>query len=337
MWLYLLVLIGTVVVIVVPAQTIDGVFLALIAAIFVTAGFTIIMMFVTHVRLMAILGEPPKIIQLVISLLIGIAVWFPSAWVSLALYSWLNSAVGPVPLPFTAVSPTSLLIQNTLIVPLAQGLLFWAYIQRAAEGLHRPVWGVVLTAALFAGYGLFTSDLATSAMPGLLLVGLCAAFVVYLTRSAWCGIAVMMTYGLVWTLNEVPTSFMQTMLASYFGGATQASDPFSVRWLLLVIVGGFIGFILLQILRVIAASPDKPAGLRSAPKPLWWLPMALSILILVAGVYSEILLRDLNYVKGQTPVQTAPIVTRTPTPVGPAPVVVPKFPSQAPQATNQKP
>jgi hypothetical protein len=256
----------------------------------------------------------------------------------LSIYAWLYSAVGPLPLPsILDAPPAAFLIQSGLVAPLAQGLLFWAFIQRAAEGLNR-VRGALLAAALYAACGLYTHNLATSSIPGLLIIGLLAAFAVYITRSAWCGIAVTATYGVLWALNEMPTSFLQNLMAGYFGDQSQATNPFSVRWLLLVAVSGFIAFILFQVLRVTAAARSKRAMPRSAPKRLWWIPLVIGVLLVAGGVYGEVVAR-VSYGQYVTQPQyvPAPAATATSAPGAAPPVQVPRPPSQTPQGANEQP
>ena len=128
MWLYCLVLIGAIIVSA-NLYTIDVVFLRLIGSIFVTAGFTAALMFASRIRPTAIFGERPTARQVIISLLIGLAAWVPSAWVMLSIYAGLYSAVGPLPLPsILDAPPAAFLLQGGLIAPLAQGLLFWGFI-----------------------------------------------------------------------------------------------------------------------------------------------------------------------------------------------------------------
>ncbi len=336
LWLYCLVMVGAVVVTVLQ-YNVDVVWLRLIVSVFVSAGFTAAVMFASHIRPTAIFGARPTARQVILSLLIGLAAWFPSAWIMLSIYAWLYSAVGPLPSFILDAPPVWFLIQNGLIAPLAQGLLFWAFIQRAAEGLSR-VRGALLTAVLYAVFGLFTHNLATSSIPGLLIIGLLAAFVVYHTRSAWCGIAVTATYGVLWALNEMPTSFLQSLMAGYFGDQSQATNPFSARWLLLVAVSSFIAIILFQVLRVTEAAGSKRAMPRSAPKRLWWIPLVIGALLVVGGVYGEIeeRLRYGQYMT-QPQVAPAPAATMTPAPGAVPPVQVPKSASQTPQSANEQP
>jgi hypothetical protein len=339
MCLYCLVLIGSIVV-ATSLYNIDVVFLRLVSSIFITAGFTAALMFTSRIRPTAIFGERPTTRQVILSLLIGLFACLPSFWIMTVFYAWLYSAVGPLPYPFTDAPASMFLLEYSLVVPLAQGLLFWAFIQRAAEGLSR-VRGALLAAVLYATYGLFTHNLTTSSMPGLLIVGLLAAFAVYTTRSAWCGIALTATYGVLSALNEMPPAiqpiFWQQIMAGYFGNQSQATNPFSVRWLLLVAVTGFIAFILFQILRVTAAARSEQTLPRSAPKLLWWLPLVISVLLLAVGVYGEMVTR-LSYGQYINQLQRAPTAQRTATTVpGQAPPVqVPKAPSQTPQGADQQ-
>src|SRR5262249_50790650 len=128
-----------------------------------------------------------------------------------------------------------------VIVPVAQGLLFWGYIQRAGEQIG-PARGALLAAALYAIYGLVTTELGLGSIPGLLLVGLLAAFITYYIGSTWCGIAVLAGYGVAWPLLQKP-------LVDYVG-LSELGNPLSIRWLLAVAVSGFVAFILFQAIRL---------------------------------------------------------------------------------------
>jgi hypothetical protein len=305
MWLYCLVLLGTTLIVIPLAFHIDVVFLRMVSTLFATLGFTIIAIYLTHTRPGLILGPLPAPITLLISLLAGLAIWLPAVWIMFAVYTWLDNAVGLLPAPMlTTATLFAVLLQAAIIVPLAQGLLFWGYIQRAGERLGKAH-GAVLAATLFALYGLVTSELGLGSIPGLLLVGLLAAFITYYTGSAWCGIAVLAGYGIAWPLLQKP-------FVDYLG--PQLGNPLSIRWLLGVAISGFVAFILFQAIRVRAGEKPQPAGSARAPKGLWWLPLAISIALVVLGAYSELALRAST---GRTAPQIVPLRPDVP------PVVIP--------------
>jgi hypothetical protein len=282
LWLYCLVVLGTAAIVIPLAYSIDVLVPRLMAALVAVAGFTFVAMMISRISPAALFGRPPTSISLVLSLLIGLAIWIPASWIRFTIYIGLNSVLGPLPPPLpTNAPPLSVLIQAGVIIPLCHGFLFWAYIQRAAEGLGRRR-GAILVAALYGIYGLFTAEGALSSVPELFVVGLFAAFAVYYTNSAWPGILVLSGYGAARVLLE-------DTLFNFLGD--QFINPFSVRWLLIVVVTAFIAFILFQVVRLRAAVQTEAAEARVAPKRLWWIPLAISAALFLVGVYGELTLR----------------------------------------------
>jgi membrane protease YdiL (CAAX protease family) len=313
MWLYCLVVLGTAAIVIPLAYSIDVLLPRLMAALVAAAGFTFAAVIIGRLSPVALFGQPPLRSSLVLSLLIGLAIWVPASWIRFTIYIWLNSAVGllPPPMPSNA-PPLSVLFQAAVIIPLCHGFLFWGYIQRAAEGLDR-LRAAVLAAALFGLYGLFTAEGALSSVPEMFVVGLLAALAVYYTNSAWPGILVLSGYGAARILLE-------DTLFTFLG--EQFINPFSVRWLLIVAVTAFIAFILFQALRLRAAAPRETTEVRTAPKPLWWIPLAISVVLFLVGAYGELALR-------LSARPNAPLVT-TPR-SGAPPVVIPPTATNAPR------
>ena len=310
MWLYCLVVLGTAAIVIPLAYSIDVLVPRLMAALVAVAGFTFVAVLVSRISPSAIFGRPPTSLSLVLSLLIGLAIWVPASWIRFTIYNWLNLAVGVLPPPLQSTAPPfSILLQAGAIIPLCHGFLFWAYIQRAAEALGRTR-GVVLAAALYGIYGLFTAEGALSSVPEMFVVGLLAAFVVYYTDSAWAGILVLSGYGAARILLE-------DVLFSFLGD--QFIYPFSIRWLLIVAVTAFIAFILFQAIRLRASPQRETAEVPAAPKRLWWIPLAISTALFLVGAYGELALR--LSARPNTPPVTTP---RS----GAPPVVIP------PTATN---
>ena len=119
----------------------------------------------------------------------------------------------------------------------------------------------MLAAVLYALYGLFTTEAAFSGVPELLLVGLLAAFTVYAMDSAWYGPAVIAGYGVARTLLE-------TTLFNYLGD--QFGFLLGGRWLLIVVITGFVAFILFQVIRVSTLGRIEKDPLRAMPRRFWW-------------------------------------------------------------------
>jgi hypothetical protein len=300
MWLYLLVWIGTSTLTISLARNIDVVFLRLIATLFVTAGFTFGAVYYNKVNLTAIYGRAPTVLGLILSLLMGTAVWIPASWIMLIVYTALESWLGVLPPLLTQADVSQLIVQIVVFVPMTQGILFWAYIQRAAEGIGR-VRGAVLAAILFAFYGLITADLGFSSVVGFLPLGLLAAFSVYLTGSAWCGTAVLSGYGIA--------SLFQGNFFDFIG-PDQFGQPFSPRWILIVVITAFIAFILLQVLRATTKAEIDPHYAR--PRRFWWLPLAISVAFFLFSSAGEIALRDASRRAQQRPAPTSPGSTSPP-------------------------
>jgi hypothetical protein len=312
MWLYLLVWLGTSALTISLSRNIDVIFLRLLATLFITAGFTFGAVYYNKVSLSAIYGRPPTIPGLILSLLMGAAIWVPSSWIMLIVYIALESWIGVLPPLLTQADVSQLFIQIVVFVPMTQGLLFWAYIQRAAEGIGRAR-GAALAATLFAFYGLITADLGLSSVVGILPLGVLAAFSVYLTGSAWCGTAVLSGYGVA--------SLLQGNLFNFIG-PDQFGIPFSPRWLLIVVITAFVAFILLQVLR--ATTKGEIDSRRARPRPLWWLPLTLSIAFFLLSGLGEIALRDASRRAQQRPAPASPGSTSPPIgPVTPTPIVTP--------------
>jgi len=312
LWLYLLVFIATAAIFGALSYNVDPLFLRLLASILVTAGFTVAAMFITDARPSTIFGRRPTIRFLILSLLAGLAIWVPATWVRFLVYSVLNEVFGVLPPPMqTTASPTAILVQAGIIIPLCQTVLFWAYIQRAAEGISKAR-GALLAAVLYALYGLFTTEAAFSGVPELLLVGLLAAFTVYAMDSAWYGFMVIAGYGMARTLFE-------TTLFTYLGD--QFGFLLGIRWLLVVAITGFAAFILFQIIRVSTLDRAEKNPYRAAPKRLWGIPLFLIIVAFALGTYGEVILRQANAPRpvvprstGSTTAPIAPTPNPTPTP-----------------------
>jgi membrane protease YdiL (CAAX protease family) len=321
LWLYLAVLVSTALIISL-AFNIDVGFLNLMAVLLACFGLTIGALFITNVRPSTLFGQRPARRSLIISLLAGLAVWVPASWLQVSIWHYVNVAIGPLrpPLPSTA-APWAILLQVVLIIPLCEGLLFWAYLQRAAEGLGRAR-GALLAALLYAAYGtILSAGVGVSAFPALLIVGLAAAFATCFTGSAWCGIAVLVGYG-------AGSPLLESALFDYLG--PQYVMEFSFRWLLVVVVTAFITFILIQALRVIGPGGAAIDTRRERPKALWLVPLVISILFLLFIAYGEYVLRVSQRALSGGSTTPGSLVQPVVPPGQPSPQ-----PSQTPQAGNQ--
>src|SRR5262245_39208032 len=150
--------------------------------------------------------------------------------------------------------------------------------------------GSFLAAALYALYGLFSTDLGISIIPGLFIVGLLAAITVSMTRSAWQGMAILAGYNLGWVLLQTPV-----LAFAGNGSLAELNNTFNIRWLFITAISAFVAFILFQVIRARATAVTRTELPRQQPGQYWWAPLALSGVLLVVVMASEIFLRSANY------------------------------------------
>lgn len=284
-WLYLSVLLFTTIIIVGLPQNIDVRLLRLLAALILAGGGTMLALFLTNTGLGAIFGRRPRPGALILSLLTGAALWLPVSWLLIVVDGLLDVSLGFLPAPRalqSGVSTIALIVQFGLVVPLCQGLLFWAFIQRAAEGVGSMT-GATLTAVLFALYGLVSADFGMTIIPAYLLIGLAAAFAGYFTGSAWAGIGVLVGYHLTRALFENTQG--QVALFNTLGAETP-EQLIGARWLFALALSLFAAFAMLQALR--ALHPREANAPRSAPRRLWWIPVVVGLALCLWISYGEI-------------------------------------------------
>ena len=285
LWLYVFVLIATAGLTVSFSSHIDPLFLRFAQALYIAGGFTLIATYLSRVKLATIFGRAPSALSLMASLLAGLALWIPALWLTHSISLALTNAIGVLPsqLP-TQATDLARLFQIGLVIPLGQGFLFWAFAESAAIRASRR-WGVVLVALMFACYGVFSFDPGgISSVIGLLPIGVMAAVMVWLAGSAWYGIAVAIGANLGSLF--VPSAVMQNFI-----GADKFDNPLSVGWLLAVVVTLIVALILFQVVRLRSpAESIKPVP----PRPFWWAPLLLSLIILVTVMASEITVRQVT-------------------------------------------
>lgn len=334
LWLYLLVLLGTFAIVVVFVSSIDPVFLRLVAALFVAGGFTAAALFITDVRPGPIFGNRPTVNNMIPAFFAGLAIWMPVLWVFTILNGLLNTYIGGLPLPIeSGATPVAIALQSGIFIPLCQGLLFWAYFQRAAEGIGFFK-GALLTAALFALFALFSTEFGVSGIPAMFLAGLVAVLAVYFTGSAWTGIAVASGYGMARLALE--NSVLDWANIKLPDGRVDPNALFGGRWLVVLAVSLFIAFITIRIIAATTTNVERNRTPRAPIRRLWWVPLVLSVILVVLIGYGEVLTR-LHHPLGAF---VAPAtITPTPTPNGstglPVPPTPTPIPSQTPQPTNK--
>jgi len=246
-------------------------------------------------------------------LLVGMLLYLPTAWLLLIGQYLLTTVIGAMPVN------TDLLLQTgkpliqvigpvaPFLLPIGQGLLFWAFIQRGAESIGR-IRAALLTALLFALFAMFS----TYPFWGLLGVlaylplGLAAAFIACYTESALAGIAV--TFGHMFVVAVFQETKAQQQLFQALG-AEAATDLIDVKWLMAALLLGFAAFVVVQIVRVVLSPAEgeaQPAP-RVRPQFLWWAPLILVVLLYALIGYGELSVRTTTRIMGNS-------ATTTPTP-----------------------
>lgn len=266
------------------AAQIEPVLLRFLAAVLFAGGFTLLALALTRTSIGALMGSRPHLAGVILSLLAGAAVWLPASWAIIVMDGALGLALGALPPPSalgSGISPAALVIQFGIVVPACQGLLYFAYVQRAASSMGRTR-GAWLAAALFALYAaLVASEFGASALPAYALLGLAAALCGSFSGSAWNGIAALIGYHLVRALFENTQAQAELFIGL---GVESAADLFGARWLLAVVVALFIAFAAIQTLRALTPRPSEPPP--AAPGRWWAAPLALILVAaaLVVGV-----------------------------------------------------
>ncbi len=331
--LYLCVILATILIVGGLGDAIDVVFLRLMAALFVFGGFTIAALLITDVRLDMIMGGRPGIVALGLGLLAGFAVWAPATWLLSFFSQLLGALFGNRPRTGGSSDATlvGLLLMFGLIIPLCEGLLFFGFIQKAAQGIGR--WrGIWLTALLFGLFGMFSAGLGMSAAPAYFLVALVAGSLTLYSRSIWSGVLVLSGF------NLGEPVLRDALLGSLLKG--QVADLLSLGWLTTLALTLFVTFMLVQLSRALApqTSPLLTTTEAAKPKAAWWLPLIVVIALCVLVGYGEIVTRSQHVQTRPRPTQasgsTAPPLSSTLSSTAPS-----GTPSnlQAPQPTNQKP
>lgn len=276
---------------------IERTLLRLVGAVFIVGGFGAIAMLLLQMPLQQVVGKRARLIQIVIALVAGAALWLPALWLNLIVNNSLNSVIGGLPLAneFTGASRLAVVIQFGIVIPLLHAFLFLGVIQRGSTW-RQSLTGVIIVALLYGIYALLSNDLATSAALPYFLVAFVAALAVYFTDSMWTGAAVLIGYHVVRPLID-QTQLLANLQLFLLSDMSAGSDSalYGGRFLLLVLIGGFVSFLCLQMLRATVDQPAQDAEPAvKEPGRWWWLPLILLVLLLGVILYSEIRLRLLN-------------------------------------------
>lgn len=328
LWLYFCALLLTAAVQIGLQANVEAVFLRLIAALFFAGGLTWLFGRLSGAPLAPTLGHFPALPALLPAMLIGLLVWLPATWLILATNTLLNTLIGlltPPGLVAEGALPLGVALQLGVVIPICQGFLFWGFLQKGARGLGSNS-AAILAGGLYALFGLVSTEFGYAAVPGLLLVGLMAAFTVRYTGSAWAGMAVVGGYSVIRPLIE--RTALETDLFNFLGTTPEAL--FGGWWLLLSGLTAFLAFLVLQFIRGGQAAPPtqtppapepiKKSAKRGAVSPtsspdtglgrVWFVPLTLSLAFCLLIGYGEWAARN------QNPTATPPLA-------GPGSTIVP--------------
>jgi len=300
-----LVILATAALVVGLEQSIDIVFLRMLAALFIFAGFTAAAFLITKAQVGAVLGGNPSIPALILAFLAGILAWVPGTWLLLVFSQSLNLLFGILPgAQGTTATFFGQALVYAIIIPLGEGLLFFGFILSSARGIGRWT-GVWLTAALFGLFGFFSDKFGMSAIPTYFLLGLVGGTLVTWSGSVWPGILVLSGFELG---EKIIGSALINLLLS---GSGQFSDLGSFGWLTAVALSAFLVFALTRIAR--AFRSDRTPPIPAPPGQSWWLPLVIVVVVVLLVGHSEIQLRQQN---PQIPIQSQGNVGSAP-PVAP--------------------
>ncbi len=321
LWLYALVSLSAAAIILSLFSNFDPQFLRLSLNLFVVLGFTFVATFLVRISPYSLFGRVPTFIGIVLGFLAGLAIWVPASWALFVVNGWLNTSLGLLPNPLrTGAGPVAQVIQLGLMIPFCQSFMFWGFIQHAAEPLGKNR-AAVLAGCLYGLFGLFATGDFVSAVSGLLVVGLLAAFVVRYTDSVWSGFAVAAGYGLARPLFE-------ETLFNFLGD--QAPQIFGLRWLAITLIGAFLAFVLLQVIRVRSTVPAEASKKRLHFQSSWLAPMILVVIIGVFCINYEVKTRR-DYAASGSPQIVVPATPGT----NSGSTIPPIAPSQTPQPANK--
>jgi membrane protease YdiL (CAAX protease family) len=274
--------------------TVETPLLRMLAAFFLVGGFSICALIITGTRPAQYVGASrPRLFQLGLGLIIGLALWLPVWWLIIVQHTTLNTLIGALPLTNSAsgADRLSLLIQFGIVIPLIHSFLFLGLIYQAAVR-WKQLMGVLIVAALYGIFALFSTEFGFSGIVAYFVVGFVAALAVYFTQSLWVGAMVFVGYSIVRPL--IGQAELGAKLQNFLFPIDMAPDAalFGGRFMLLVLVGTFIAFICLQALRLSVEKTNEatlPAPFPAANAGrLWWIPLVLTLVLVVILEYGEL-------------------------------------------------
>jgi hypothetical protein len=143
LWTALAVFVCTALLAIGLAANIEPVLLRFLAAVLFAGGFTALTVALNRTSVGVLFGDRPRPVSILLALLVGAAVWLPVSWAIIVTDGALGLAFGTLSPPSalgSGISPAALVIQFGIVVPACLGLLFFVYVQRAAEGIGARGW-----------------------------------------------------------------------------------------------------------------------------------------------------------------------------------------------------
>ena len=256
----------------------------------VIAGAALLVMIVTRRSARALLGPAPEPVSLALAGAAALCLWAPAWWLMDALNYALDRHVGLLTLPEPITGLPDRLLGVTLntasyelgiafavvVLPWAAAWLLW--------GLYQPELDTFIgrrRAAIFAGLtgGAFFALTAvqnvapalpwgTASVPGYIVIGLVAAWAVYLTGSPWAGFTAFGTFA------YASFAWRDDLFRQFAG-----KDYWDPAWLTVLLLGTFGAVICLQAIRYRVDRLPEPDRLRKQPAVMW-----LAVIILLTGV-----------------------------------------------------
>ena len=286
LWVYVVIFIGTMAIVLPLSRNIDPIFIRFSATVLISSGITFLAILLLRLSPGRLTGPAPQPQILLLSFVLGLVSWLPFFWLTTAIGTLLQNAVGAlIFVPARDVTFLSYLVQFAILMPLALGFTFWMFLEPAATRAL-GVAGAALVGVLFGFYAMFSTDLGASAIPGYVLLGLLAAFLVYRSGCAWYGVALLSGLNIGLPLLR---DFLTVTLFPGGGVNPDWANPFSLRWLLPVIICVLVAVgLYLFIWRQVRPMPQE----RVPAQRLWVLPVALSVILMVFSIGSEMAMRQ---------------------------------------------
>lgn len=228
----------------------------------------------------------PDPIVVVLSGVAGLAIW-PTAW---WLMSIINDALNDLFGPFTAQALflpaawddtwTLYVLSEVVFIPLALAVLIWGVAQRQWSRLWVDS---LILGGVFGFIGIVIFGQGIAGFFGYGLCGVIAAVVSLRSKSLWAGFATHATFMYAnLSLNDELTKQVYEVVNN-----TLEPKPYMGQdWLTLLLVGGFVCLIALQILRFRTES-NTPQPKSSQQSGAWFVLLAFLIAASVVG-YDEI-------------------------------------------------